>query len=376
VHDIGATIDASGDGVHIVRFQGQAGDGTISANGTVRVAAPGMPVDLHIAASHAKPLASDRLTTTLDANIDVSGQALAEMLVSGRIFLRRTDINIPGSFPPSVAKLDVIRPGQRPPPPAAAASSVVRLALTIDAPSGIFVRGHGLDAELGGKLSVGGTTAAPQIGGGFDLRRGDFSLAGTTLQFSKGEVSFNGSGVSHAIDPTLDFEADSIAGGITATLAITGYADAPVIKLSSVPDLPQDEVLAHLLFGTSVSSLSPIQIGEIAAAVAELSGVGGGGAGALGTVRSTLGLDRLNVSGGSGSTGATVEAGRYVARGVYVGAKQATSGGGGTIAQVQIDLTRHLKATGQVGTGGGSVRGATPENDTGSTIGLSYRFEY
>jgi translocation and assembly module TamB len=376
VQNIGATIEASGETIRIAHLSGQAGDGTISATGSLGLAAPGMPIDLHISASGAKPLASDRLTTTLDASIDVTGQALAEMLVSGRIFLRRTDINIPDSFPTSVAKLNVIRPGQKPPPPPAASSSVVRLALTIDAPSGIFVRGHGLDAELGGKLSVGGTAAAPDIGGGFELRRGDFSLAGTTLQFSKGEVSFNGSGVDHAIDPTLDFEADSIAGGITATLAITGYADAPVIKLSSVPDLPQDEVLAHLLFGTSVSSLSPLQIGEIAAAVAELSGVGGGGAGALGTVRNTLGLDRLNVSGGSGSTGATVEAGRYVARGVYVGAKQATSGGGGTIAQVQIDLTRHLKATAQVGTGGGSVQGATPENDTGSTLGLSYRFEY
>jgi translocation and assembly module TamB len=376
VQNIVATIEASGDSIRIVRLQGQAGDGTISASGSLGLAAPGMPVDLHLSASHARPLASDRLTTTLDATIDVSGQALTDMLVSGRIFLRRTDINIPDSFPPSVAKLDVIRPGQKPPPPPAASSFVVRLALTIDAPSGIFVRGHGLDAELGGKLKVGGTAAAPDIGGGFELRRGDFSLAGTTLQFSKGEVSFNGSGVNRAIDPTLDFEADSTSGGITATLAITGYADAPKIKLSSVPALPQDEVLAHLLFGTSVSSLSPVQIAEIAAAVAELSGVGGGGAGALGTVRNTLGLDRLNVSGGSGSSGATVEAGRYVARGVYVGAKQATSGGGGTIAQVQIDLTRHLKATGQVGTGGGSVQGATPDNDTGSTIGLSYRFEY
>ena len=135
-------------------------------------------------------------------------------------------------------------------------------------------------------------------------------------------------------------------------------------------------MLAHLLFGTSIRNLSAIQIAEIGAAVAELSGVGGGGPGVLGSVRNTLGLDRLNVSGGSGTTGASVEAGRYVARGVYVGAKQATGGGGGTLAQVQIDLTRRLKATAQVGTGGGSVQGSTPENDTGSTIGLSYRFEY
>ncbi len=376
IRDINALIQGNGDTLRIANFTGKAGDGSISLSGSVGVAAPGMPVNLHLSADHATPLASDRLTANLDAAIDVTGNA-ADMLVGGRMFLRRTDINIPNAFPPSVAKLNVIRAGAKPPPPAhAAAAAIVRLKLTIDAPSGIFVRGHGLDAELGGKLTVAGTTQAPDIGGGFDLRRGDFSLAGTTLQFSKGEVSFNGSGVNHAIDPTLDFEADSTSGGITATLAITGYADAPKIALSSVPALPQDEVLSHLLFGTSVASLSPIQIAEIAAAVAELSGVGGGGAGALGSVRNTLGLDRLNVSGGSGSTGTTVEAGRYVARGVYVGAKEATGGGGGTVAQVQIDITKHLKATGQVGTGGGSVQGTTPENDTGSTIGLSYRFEY
>jgi translocation and assembly module TamB len=377
IHDINALIQANGDTIRITNFTGKAGDGTISVSGNVGVTAPGMPVNLHLAADHATPLAADRLTTNLDAAIDVTGNAAADMFVAGRVFLRRTDINIPNAFPPSVAKLNVIRGGGRPPPPAPASpSAIVRLKLTIDAPSGIFVRGHGLDAELGGKLSVAGTTAAPDISGGFDLRRGDFSLAGTTLQFSKGEVSFNGSGVNHAIDPTLDFEADSTSGGMTATLAITGYADAPKIALSSVPALPQDEVLSHLLFGTSVAALSPLQIAEIAAAVAELSGVGGGGTGALGAVRNTLGLDRLNVSGGSGSTGTTVEAGRYVARGVYVGAKEATGGGGGTVAQVQIDMTKHLKATGQVGTGGGSVQGTTPENDTGSTIGLSYRFEY
>ena len=377
VHDINARIDATGDSIRIARFEGRAGDGTIGATGSVGVTAPGMPVDLHITASNARPLTSDRLTTILDANIAVTGQVATDMLVAGRVFLRRTDINIPDSFPPSVAKLDVRRPGYKPPPPGPVApSAVVRLDLTIDAPNSIFVRGHGLDSELGGKLTVAGTAAAPQIGGGFEMRRGAISVAGTTLQFSKGEVSFNGAGVNNAIDPTLDFEADTTSAGVTATLAVTGYADAPKIKLSSSPDLPQDEVLAHLLFGTSIRNLSAIQIAEIGAAVAELSGVGGGGPGVLGSVRNSLGLDRLNVSGGSGTAGASVEAGRYVARGVYVGAKQATGGGGGTLAQVQIDLTKRLKATAQVGTGGGSVQGSTPENDTGSTIGLSYRFEY
>jgi len=69
-----------------------------------------------------------------------------------------------------------------------------------------------------------------------------------------------------------------------------------------------------------------------------------------------------------------VEAGRYVAQGVYVGAKQAA--GGATQAQVQIDLTRRLKLQSTLGTGGGTAQGITPQNDPGTSLGLSYQFEY
>jgi translocation and assembly module TamB len=277
-----------------------------------------------------------------------------------------------------VAVLPVRRPGDKPPPVAAVAApvAVVRLAVVVDAPNNIFVRGHGLDAELAGTLNVAGTAASPAVSGGFQMRRGDFSLAGTTLNFSKGDVSFNGTGIGGKIDPTLNFEADSTQGGITATLKVTGYADAPKIALSSVPDLPQDEVLAHLLFGTSVKQLSTLQIAEIGAALAELSGATGGGGSPLGAIRKGLGLDRLNVGGGTNGAGATVEAGRYIANGVYVGAKQSAGGAGGTQAQVQVDLTRHLKLQTTLGTGGGTAQGATPDNDPGSSVGLSYQFEY
>jgi translocation and assembly module TamB len=375
ISNISALVQADGNTVRIVRFEGHAGTGTIDVAGTVGALAPGLPLDVHITASKARPLASDLLTATLDADVTLRGQAGGAMEASGKIKLEKVEINIPESFPPSVAVLNVRRPGYKPPPAPAAAPSAVRLALTVDAPSNIFVRGHGLDAEMGGTLHVGGLATAPLISGAFDMRYGSFSLAGTTLTFSKGTVGFNGAGVENKIDPTLDFEADSYQGGITATLMITGYADAPKIALSSVPDLPQDEVLAHLLFGESVKQLSAIQLAEIGAALAELTGVTGGG-NPLDSVRKGLGLDRLSVGGGTNGAGASIEAGRYVAKGVFVGAKQATAGAGGTQAEVQVDLTRHLKVQTTLGTGGGSTQGATPQNDPGSSVGLSYQFEY
>ncbi len=372
-----ARLDAAGDTLRITRFTATAAPGTIAITGTVGALAPGLPVDLRITARDAKPLASDLLTARFDADLTVQGHATGDMLAAGRIALHRVDINVPDSFPPSVAVLHVRRPGDKPPAATPAApAAVVRLNLSVDAPSSIFVRGHGLDVELGGALTVTGSSAAPQIGGGFQMRRGDFSLAGTTLTFTKGDIGFDGEGPGGKIDPTLDFQADSYSSSVVATLKVTGYADGPKITLSSVPDLPQDEVLAHLLFGQNENQLSTLQLAEIGAALAELSGVTGGGSNPLDTLRKGLGLDRLNVGTGTNGTGTAIEAGRYVAKGVYVGAKQDAGGAGGTQAQVQVDLTRHLKLQTTLGTGGGTAQGATPQNDPGSSVGLSYQFEY
>jgi translocation and assembly module TamB len=303
--------------------------------------------------------------------LNLHGELTGNLAASGEIRVAKANINIPDSLPQSVAVLNVRRAGEKPVAPSAPGLSV-GLALNIDAPEQVFVRGHGLDAEMGGKLKIGGTAATPTIDGGFDLRRGTFSLAGQTLKFTSGKVAFGGASLAGKLDPTLDFIAQSTSGALTATLTVTGYADAPKLQLSSTPELPPDEILGQLLFGQSTQQLSPFQLAGVAQAAASFGGVGGSDP--LASVRGGLGLDRLSVSAGSGSGGATVEAGKYVANGVYVGAKQGSSGG--SQAQVQIDLTKHFKVQTTLGTGGTPATGITPENDPGSSIGLTYGFEY
>lgn len=376
--DMTALLTLAGQTLRIDRFTARAGSGTLVASGTAGVLAPGLPVDLRLRMDHASPVSSDLLTAVLDADLRVAGQAAGRLAASGRVTIDRADINIPNGLPSSVATLHVIKPGQKPPPPPApnAPASVVALDLTLDAPGEIFVRGHGLDAVLGGRLHAGGTATAPEISGGFELRRGSFSLAGTNLTFTKGTVGFNGT-TNGKLDPTIDFVAESVVNQYTADLEVSGYASKPKIALHSTPPLPQDQIMALLLFGTDTKSLSPLQIAQIAAALASLSG-GGGGFDPLGAVRNTLGLDRLSVgSGGTGATGsgASVEGGKYVTKRVYVGGRQSTSGGG-TQALVQIDITKRLKAFTTVGTGGTVTGTTTPENDPGSSIGLKYQFRY
>ncbi|MBS0277876.1 MAG: translocation/assembly module TamB domain-containing protein [Proteobacteria bacterium] len=374
IRAIKAAFQARGNAIHITALSARAGLGTITGSGTIDLASPGMPVDISIAAKNARPIVSDKLTATLSGDLKLSGKLKEDVKLSGRIRVLEGEINLPDKFPPEVAVLDVRRPGQAPPPPPQP-SSAIDLDVTLNAPEQIFVRGHGIDAEVSGRVQITGTAAAPLISGGFDMRRGTLSIAGQTLNFTSGKVGFNGTGVRHKLDPTLDFAASTTSGGVTATLTVGGYASAPTIALSSTPQLPQDEVLAHLLFQQSVKELSPLQLAEIAQALASLGGIGNGFS-PMSAIRKGLGLDRLSVGGGNGGSGQTsVEAGKYVARNVYVGARQNLSGG--TQVQVQVDITRRLKAQATLSTvTNATVTKGNAAQDNGSSVGLSYQFEY
>ena len=376
VRAINATLQADGETLRVSDLSAQAGPGTVTGHGTIDLAAPGAPVDFTIEARRARPIASDLVTATLTGNLTVTGKLREDVTVAGKLDISQGEINLPERFPPSVAVLNVRRRGQPPPPPPP--QSAVLLDITARTTGPIFVRGHGVDADFGGRIHVTGASDYPMIGGGFDMNRGTFAIAGQTLSFTTGKLSFDGAGIRNRLDPTLDFVAQTSSGGVTATLTVGGYASAPKITLSSSPDLPQDEVLAHLLFGQGAKQLTPLQLAQIAQALAALGGVGSG-FDPVGMMRKQLGLDRLSVgstTGGASGTESqtTVEAGKYVTRNVYVGAKQNLSGG--TQVQVQVDLTKKLKAQATLATGTTTTVTGNASQDNGSSVGLSYEFEY
>jgi translocation and assembly module TamB len=360
---IAAHLSAAGRVVTLNDFTAGAGPGTITGHGTADLGAPNIPINVAISAANATPVSSDLLTETLDAELTVKGALRGAMALAGNVNILSANINIPKSLPPSVADLPILNRGEKPPPPAPPPPNIA-LGITLRAKNRIFIRGDGLFAELGGKLRIAGTAANPDPEGGFTLVRGNFALAGKTLQLTSGTISFNGDGFI----PSLDLEATTTtSSNTTASLIIGGTADKPTITLSASPPLPSDEVLSQLLFGETTSSLSPFQAASLAAALASLSGVGGGAlSDPLGGVRNALGLDELSLGGGSGAP--TVNAGRYVAPGVYVGAQQSTTGQG-TQATVQINLYKGLQlqtATGTSGSGSGAS----------SSVGLTYQFNY
>ncbi len=382
--DLSAELTGKNGTLQIESFKATAGPGTIDMNGSVGVLQRGMPVNLIITAKNAQPLATTLITANLDSDIHVTGTARERLDVTGTIDVNRATIGIPDSFPPEVDVLDVHRRGKTGVAPAAAKPLVIGIDIAIQARQQILVQGRGLDAEMGSPnpLRLSGTSAAPVVSGGLDLLRGSFTLAGNKLTFSEGRVSFDGVGLQKKIDPTLDFTAATTLGSSTATLRITGVADAPIIALSSSSGLQQDEIMAQLLFGESGSQLSALQLAQVGAALATLSGVGGSGSSPLDKLQKSLGLDRLSVgtnttttaTGAPETSGAAIQAGRYVSKRVYIEGRQTTTGT--SQVQVDVDLTKHLKLQTRLGNGTATTQGTTPENDPGSSVGLVYQFEY
>lgn len=360
-------MSLQGDTLQLQRLKFQtASNGSISATGTVQLEpAQGFPVDLAVTAQKALVANRPDLLATASANVKIAGSSLNGFDVSGPITIDRAEISIGGSQAaayPTVAVREIngsgtSGPGTAPPSPPSPvpvgpkqpAADGVRLNLTVQAPQAVFVRGRGLNAEVGGQFTVTGDPSAPAVLGNLTLRRGDFNLLGRRLNFTRGNVSLVS---ATTIDPLLDFAASTTVQGTTIEVQITGSARAPKIELSSSPSLPQDEAMALLLFGKPSAGLSPFELVSAAQALAELTGAQPAGGGFLSRLRGGLGLDQLSINSGSGASGSgsttTVEGGRYVAPGVYVGARQGASADSSR-GVVEVEVLDHVKVQGDIG---------------------------
>ena len=95
------------------------------------------------------------------------------------------------------------------------------------------------------------------------------------------------------VDPRLDIVAEGDANGVSAKIAINGSALKPQIAFSSVPALPEEELLSRMLFGSSITQISAPEAVQLASALASFRS--GGGLDPINKVRNAIGLDRLRI---------------------------------------------------------------------------------
>ena len=226
--------------------------------------------------------------------------------------------------------------------------------LVINAPNQVFVRGRGLDAELGGAIRLGGTTADVNASGTFELIRGRMDILTKRLDLTEGLIDLRG-----ALDPYLRFVARTETDELTIDIILEGLASDPNITFTSSPDLPQEEILAQLLFVRSFTSLSAFQAAQLVSAVATLSGRGSGGL--TGRLRGALGLSDFDVT--TSETGATqFSAGAYLSENIY--SEFTADSDGNNEINLNLDLSSSVTVKGS----------ASSDGDTG--LGIFYEKDY
>ncbi|NLV23755.1 MAG: hypothetical protein GXY54_03095 [Deltaproteobacteria bacterium] len=282
----------------------------------------------------------------------------------GAVTFGNIEVNLPGQSPPEVADLDVTEinkeggagTGRERTP--AAAPYPLELDLDLRLPARVFVRGHGLDSEWSGNLKVTGFAHRPSIRGNLDLVRGRLTFLDRRFNLLDSSIFFDG---SYPPDPIVDINAGYRQKGKSVTVGIAGPAADPELRLSSDPPMHDDEILAWILFGRDLSSLTPFQAITLANAVRALA-MGDTGPGFMDRVRSMVGVDDIDISQDPEEGNTQFGVGKYIHEKVYLQVKKGLAPGSDSIS-VEVELTPKVRLESNVDSGKGGGMGIFWKHD-------------
>ncbi len=345
----------AGSRLELDRFTGNTdGGGTVTGSGFVDLSAisgsRGPRIDVRAAVDNARLLNANGLDATITGPLRIVSDGVGGA-IAGRVEVNRASWKLGAAAEdlrlPSIPTREINRRDQTATETRNAASDW-RYLVDARARNQIAVDGLGLDSEWGADISLRGTVNDPRIGGEARLVRGVYTFAGTRFALTEGRIAFD---VNEALDPRLDIEAEASANDTNVTIGITGNAQTPQIAFSSTPALPEEEILARLLFGGSVTSLSATDAVQLGAALAALQG-GGAGLDPIGRLRRSIGLDQLRIVSADPALGrgTGVALGKNIGRRAYI--ELVTDGQGYSATQVEYRITSWLALLGSVSTVG------------------------
>jgi len=368
---LGATIRLGGGAATIAANGTLSDGGQLAVNGSVGLSAP-FSADLAATVQAGVLRDPELYDTTVDGRITLTGPLTGGASVAGVLTLGLTELRVPsssigalGDLPavthvaaPSAVRQSLGRAGLTlngsDNAPQSASGPGYALDIAVNAPSRIFVRGRGLDAELGGALRLGGTTTAVVPSGQFDLIRGRLDILQQRFDLTEGRAAIQGN-----FSPYVRLVAATTARtGTRINVAVEGSITDPAITFTSQPDLPQDEILAQLIFGRDLSQISALQAVQLASAVSTLAGRGGSGL--VDRLRGGIGLDDLDVTTDQNGD-AAIRAGKYISENIYTDLTVSSSGS--SEISLNLDISEDITAKGAFTTDGESTVGVFFEHD-------------
>jgi translocation and assembly module TamB len=285
---------------------------------------------------------------------------------------RSADVGVPESEPATPA------------PPDTGVFSRATLALQVDMPDDVVLRGRGIRPAAGSvalgslNLTVGGDLEIrksageqPVLIGSVEAVRGFYDFQGRRFEVQRGSsVVFRG---TRPIDPSVDVTGQREVSGITVAVRLGGTARRPTIALSSSPPLDQSDILSLIVFNQPINELGEAEQTDLLQRAGDLA------ASAIATpvadsIARALDVDlfeiRTPVAGGAGE----VSIGRQVNERLFVGFRQEFGDADASRLSFEYRLTDALRVMTSLAQGADRTK-RTRERETAG-VDLIYLLRY
>ncbi len=354
-------LEARGTSLHVAELSAVSGDGTLTGEGDIALAAAGTTaVALRLRLEDFFAVRRQALEAAVSGELEMGG-ALGAPDIRGRIQVVRAIVR-PAALPASGLNLDpdptikVVKapPAAEPPPPPPppGVGDRLRLAIDIEIARNAVVRRNDANIELRGELRVEKEPFAPlRLTGRIRLLRGWYAFQGRRFDITEGTIVFTGAAPPQ---PVFNVTASHRADFYTISVHVEGSGDRPTLTFSSEPPLEQADILAVLLFGKPVAQLGTGQAAGLQDKALDLA------AGYVmpelrTSVMNTLGLDALDVQlPPDESNPGLVRVGRYVTGDVFVSLAQEFGAHAAEVVRVEYSLTPSISVSGSTSTRGAS----------------------
>ena len=223
-------------------------------------------------------------------------------------------------------------------------------------PSGTWVRGMGLDAEITGSLKIEKQPfAGVKLRGGFQTLRGEYKIQDYKLKIASGELIFP---ESPQPDPQLKIVCQKDVKNAIIQVQVTGPLKQPKLVMSSMPSMNQVDILSYLLFDRPAGDLSTKESFQLQDKAASWLGsqtsqllkrVLGDTPFTPDTIEYRKNLGKTIGNTGNKTEVGVVAIGKYVTPDLYVNFGRSVTGEEGNQADVEYRLNRHLSIQTQLG---------------------------
>ncbi len=297
----------------------QGGEGHIQASGTIGLIDRNADITVSARTLLVSHLPARELVVSGDARVTLRERRVH---VQGKARLDRGRLELPKRTAPTLSSDIVIVGQEESVVETRRAAFLPQLDVEVDLGDRFFLKANGLDARLAGAVSL--QTAEqrmPRASGSIRTAEGTYAAYGQRLSVERGVLTFNGP----LANPALDILALRKNQAVQAGVAVTGTALQPVVKLVSIPPVPDADKLSWLVLGHGIEDSSSAETDVLAQAAAALL-ARGESVTLQARIAQSTGLDEFRFSGGGGLEGAIVTLGKRLSSRVYVTYEAGLSG--------------------------------------------------